>query len=141
MLHDHQATSTPCPCGSGKNYNQCCEPAIEGIKPASTAELLMRSRYTAFAIGRSDYLLKTTHPDHRQELSIELLDEQISMTTWSELEILETIQGSESDSTGVVSFIASFSSDEGEAQLHETSRFIRENEHWLYVDGEIKLVQ
>ncbi len=141
MLHDQQSTATPCPCGSSKNYNDCCEPAIEGIKPAQTAEQLMRSRYTAFAVGMSDYLFNTTHPDHRQELSIELLNEQISMTTWNSLEIVDTEQGQEGDKEGQVSFIASFSSEEGDAQLHETSRFIRDNDHWYYVDGEIKLVQ
>jgi SEC-C motif-containing protein len=32
-----------------KEFSQCCEVYINGIKKAPTAEALMRSRYSAFA--------------------------------------------------------------------------------------------
>ena len=44
---------TPCPCGSGTAYGACCGPLHDGA-PAATAEALMRSRYTAFAVGDAD---------------------------------------------------------------------------------------
>ncbi len=45
--------STPhCPCDSGTPYNQCCQPLHEGVA-ATTAEALMRSRYSAYVLGIS----------------------------------------------------------------------------------------
>ena len=35
-----------CPCGSGKEYSECCEPIIKGKVKAPTAEACMRARCT-----------------------------------------------------------------------------------------------
>jgi hypothetical protein len=51
-----------CPCGSQKDYVDCCQPLIKGERTADTAEALMRSRYTAHAKKEFDYLFETTHP-------------------------------------------------------------------------------
>uniref|UniRef100_UPI003563DCE8 YchJ family protein n=1 Tax=Desulfosarcina sp. TaxID=2027861 RepID=UPI003563DCE8 len=56
-----------CPCGSGKDYEDCCGPLIKGDRVADTAEDLMRSRYTAHAKKNFDYIFETTHPSNRQE--------------------------------------------------------------------------
>ena len=56
----------PCPCGSQKDYTECCQPLITGEQPADTAEALMRSRYTAHAKKAFDYIFETTYPDSRQ---------------------------------------------------------------------------
>ncbi|OMH36280.1 YchJ family protein [Motiliproteus sp. MSK22-1] len=139
MLHDQKNTALSCPCGSRKSYNRCCEPAIEGSSPAKTAEQLMRSRYTAFALGMSDYIVDTTHPDYRKDLNTEILDQQNSDTTWLQLTILTVESGSEQDDYGRVSFVAEFSADGQKAQLHENSRFSRINGLWYYLDGEVKV--
>lgn len=52
---------TLCPCHSQKPYTLCCQPYHEG-KAAETALLLMRSRYSAFALGLVDYILATAFP-------------------------------------------------------------------------------
>ncbi|MFZ0565856.1 MAG: YchJ family metal-binding protein, partial [Chlamydiales bacterium] len=52
-----------CPCHSGKSYESCCAPYHEG-EICPNALLLMRSRYSAYALGNADYILKTTHPQH-----------------------------------------------------------------------------
>ena len=54
-----------CPCSSGATYDTCCGPLHAGQKAAATAEQLMRSRYSAFALGLTDYLVETWHPDTR----------------------------------------------------------------------------
>ena len=51
----------PCPCGSEKEYAECCQPLIKGERSADTAEALMRSRYTAYALQDIDYLESTLH--------------------------------------------------------------------------------
>jgi SEC-C motif-containing protein len=55
----------PCPCGSGKPFDECCGPALAGVRPAADAAALMRSRYTAFARGDAAYLRVTWHPSTR----------------------------------------------------------------------------
>ena len=60
-----------CPCGLGDDYAACCG-RLHGGAPAATAEALMRSRYSAFAVGDADYLLRTWHPSSRpRELVLE----------------------------------------------------------------------
>jgi SEC-C motif-containing protein len=131
MLTDTQDMDTQCPCGSGKPFVFCCEPAISGRKPAATAEALMRSRYTAFAIGAVDYLVQTTAAAKRSPQDAELLAEQTQVTTEA---------GQKNDETGLVEFKAVFESPEGGAILHERSRFERESGLWVYLDGEVELI-
>ena len=139
MLHDQHNTGLACPCGSGDSFNRCCESAIEGGQPAKTAEQLMRSRYSAFALGMSDYLIDTTHPDYRQGMTINELEQQHAETTWRRLTIVKTEAGREHDTLGRVAFIAEFSVDGKIAQLQEDSRFERIQGHWYYLDGEVQV--
>ena len=53
-----------CPCGSGLTLAECCGPKIAG-EPAATPEALMRSRYTAYALGDDAYVLATWAPETR----------------------------------------------------------------------------
>ena len=48
-----------CRCHSRRAYKRCCEPLHQG-RPAATPEALMRSRYTAYAMGLVDYVMDTT---------------------------------------------------------------------------------
>ena len=59
----HQETA--CHCGAGPSFDACCGPLIRGEERAPSAELLMRSRYSAFVEGDEAYLLATWHPDTR----------------------------------------------------------------------------
>ena len=138
MLHD-QDLNRKCPCGSSKPFSFCCEPAIEGYKPADTAEALMRSRYTAFALGQVDYLINTTAVSHRNPDDADVLLEQMRATTWTGLTIHETDQGLASDSQGIVEFTANFESAGEAAALHERSNFRREEGYWVYVDGDVEI--
>jgi len=118
-----------CPCGSGSPYDLCCAPILEGAL-ATTALALMRSRYSAFAVGRSEHLQATWHPSTRPS-SIELDDG----TEWRRLQIVDTVDGEELDEKGVVEFRAVYRDAAGAGVLHERSRFVRENGRWLYLDG------
>lgn len=119
-----------CPCQSGESYALCCGPLHRGEAHAPTAERLMRSRYSAFAVGDSAYLLETWHPSTRPE-SLEL---DLGMR-WFSLEILSRTGGGMLDSDGVVEFRARYRLDGEVGEQHETSRFVKENSRWLYLDG------
>ena len=55
-----------CPCTSGSDYASCCEPIITQQQQAKTAEQLMRSRYSAYALGKVDWIVDSQSPDGRQ---------------------------------------------------------------------------
>jgi len=89
----------------------------------------MRSRYSAYVLKRSDYLAATWHPSTRPAS----LDVSADDTQWQRLEIVATEKGGSGDNDGVVEFAAYYQG----GQLHERSRFLKEEGKWLYVDGDI----
>tara|TARA_R110000850_G_scaffold274200_1_gene411454 strand:- start:397 stop:846 length:450 start_codon:yes stop_codon:yes gene_type:complete len=116
-----------CPCDSGLDYAQCCRPLHHG-EPASSPEALMRSRYSAFVRDNADYVRASWHPDTRpSELTLEGGDQ------WLGLEIVDAKQDGDA---GQVHFRATHRDGDGFAVLEERSRFVRENDHWFYLDGE-----
>lgn len=119
-----------CPCGSGDAYDDCCGRYHRGDATAPTAEALMRSRYSAFAVGDAAYLLTTWHPRTRPA-ALELDDD----VTWRHLDVVRTEHGGPWDDDGTVEFTAHFVSSAGRGRLHEVSRFVREDGRWFYVDG------
>lgn len=121
-----------CPCGSGLDYSGCCEPLHLG-SAAETAEALMWSRFSAFALGLDAYLLSSWHPSTRPA-TLEL-DEG---TVWRKLQLVDTVAGAPGEETGVVEFRASYRGADGAAGvLHERSRFVRADGRWVYLDGEV----
>ncbi|WP_428634446.1 YchJ family protein [Sedimenticola sp.] len=116
-----------CPCDSGLDYVVCCEVFHRGVELPVAAEKLMRSRYSAYVLQHTDYLLRTWHPSTRPA-NLDLAAEDV---VWLGLEIIETKQGTEKDDEGLVEFVAR---SQG-GQLHERSRFIRESGQWYYRDG------
>src|SRR5207247_9631037 len=85
-----------CPCGLGDDYESCCGRLHAGA-PAPTAESLMRSRYSAFAVGDAGYLLRTWHPSGRpRTLSLRPALRAVRLA------VLETRHGGLVDATGTV---------------------------------------
>ncbi|MGY1810301.1 YchJ family protein [Blastococcus sp. SYSU D00669] len=119
-----------CPCGSGLPYAECCGRLHDGTATAATAEQLMRSRYSAFAVGDAGYLLETWHPRTRPRT----LDLDADVR-WTGLEVLATSGGSLLEAEGVVEFRASYVVDRVPGAQHERSRFLREDGRWRYLDG------
>lgn len=118
-----------CPCTPDKAFEECCAPYIEGRAFPETAEQLMRSRYSAYCRGDWDYLNRTTAEATRPK------DKGGDQLDWIGLEILANSKGQADDATGEVEFIARFRHNGRIEQLHERSRFIREDGHWVYLDG------
>ena len=122
------ARSGRCPCGTGRLLEECCGPLLDGV-PADTAEQLMRSRYTAFALGDLAHLTRSWHPATCPTPLT--LDPGIR---WTGLEVLATDGGGPGDDTGVVSFRAHHDGPDGPQVLAETSRFVRRGRagRWVY---------
>ena len=126
--------SSTCPCLSGLSYQTCCQPFHQKTAKPELAEQLMRSRYCAFYLRDSQYLLDTLYPAKRQPNEKALLDKSINDTEWLGLKIVDTDAGKSKDSEGKVEFVAFYQGD-GIEQLHERSNFKKENDRWFYVDG------
>ena len=125
-----------CPCGSTLTYEKCCEPLIKGASQATSAEILMRSRYCAYVNAEIDYLYATTHPDHRKGYDHEGTRKWAESSQWLGLEIVGS-RGGEEDSQGEVEFIASYSEDGTEINHHELGKFKKLDGLWYFTDGKI----
>jgi SEC-C motif-containing protein len=120
---------TGCPCGSGAELDRCCGPIVAGEKAAPTAERLMRSRFTAFALGDEAHLLRSWHPRARPA-EVRFVPGQ----TWTRLEVLATVAGELFDQEGEVEFRAHHERRGRTGVLHELSRFQRDDDgRWTYL--------
>ncbi len=121
----------PCPCGSELAYTACCQPWHVGLEEgthAPTPEALMRSRYSAYAVGLIDYLLATWHPSTGPgEL-------ELSPVKWIGLEVLSA---EATGDAGVVEFVARCRVNGRAQRIHEVSRFVRQEGRWYYIDGQV----
>ena len=137
----------PCPCGrtalaAGKGakvaaaamrYADCCGRYLDHWEstPASDAESLMRSRYTAFVAERSDYLQATWHTSTRPPA----LDFEPG-ARWLGLDVRN--HRATGDDRAEVEFVARYRVGGRAVRLHETSRFVREQGRWFYVGGDVR---
>jgi SEC-C motif-containing protein len=119
-----------CPCGSGLPLAECCGRLHDGTAAAATAEQLMRSRYSAFALADREYLLATWHPATRPRSLA--LDPDVR---WTGLDVLATSGGSLLSSEGTVEFRAHYVIGSRSGAQHENSRFVRADGLWRYLDG------
>lgn len=129
------AGTASCPCGFGPAYDDCCGRFHRGEALPPTAEQLMRSRYSAFVTGDTDYLLRTWHPSTRPG-SLPLEPD----VEWTRLTIVATKGGGLLEQQGTVEFVAQYrtpGSDGGHARgrQHEVSRFTRADGAWMYFDA------
>jgi SEC-C motif-containing protein len=111
-------------------FDDCCGSILAGA-PAPTALVLMRSRYSAFVTHDADYLLQSWHPDQRPA-SVEFDPQQ----RWLGLKIKSIQSGGIGDAEGTVEFVARYKIDGKAHRLHETSRFVRLDNYWVYMDGD-----
>jgi SEC-C motif-containing protein len=135
-----------CPCG-GAAFAACCGPYLAGDAVAPSAELLMRSRYTAYTLCDETYLRATWHPSTLPAGQIVDPDEKLQ---WLGLEVKSALRLRqrkanllETPDRDTVEFVARYKIAGRAHRLHEVSRFVRECDgagegepaRWFYVDG------
>ena len=119
-----------CICGNEKTFDECCGSIINNQKKATTAEELMRSRYSAYVQGNGKYLVLSTKKENQYQDDIELIEEFSSHVDWLKLDVLHV-------EPNIVEFKAYYKESNTIKVLHEKSNFICENGTWFYVDGEL----
>lgn len=133
-----------CPCRtldqqSKTSYEECCAPFVTGKKKAPTAESLMRSRYSAYAVKNIDYIDQTQITLPGETFDKEEALKWADSSEWMGLEIKKTQKGSATDNTGIVEFIAHYKDKASGTELrhHETSLFQRDGGDWKFKEGQI----
>jgi len=126
------STNSLCPCGSKKKYKKCCQIYHKGAK-AKTALEIMKSRYSAYAVGDAKYIIKTTHPENCDYIEnrvqwIKSIKEFCQYTDFDGLEILDY---KTNENEAFVTFKAMLSS----GNMVEKSKFLKVNDIWLYHSG------
>ena len=127
-----------CPCSSHKPYDECCKPFHKGKKPLTALEL-MRSRFSAYALGFASYLIKTTHPANPQysedkESWKKKIERFSKSCTFNRLEILDV---QENSPLATVSFTAHITQNGEDSSFTETSFFDQSRGTWLYLGGKL----
>lgn len=122
-----------CPCGSEREYNNCCQPYIERLQTPEQPEALMRSRYTAYSQANISYIKDTMcgkAASHFNESESKVWAESV---IWCGLKVLAADHVNETDDCGFVEFIASFKEGGKLTKIHERSEFARIEGRWFYV--------
>ena len=121
-----------CPCGTEKEYADCCEPYLSGKRHAPTPEMLMRSRYSAYVKGAVSYLKATLAPESQSDFSEKDALEWSKNSEWLGLQIT-----SAKDDT--VEFIVKYKTQGKVYDHHEVSKFKHHGNRWYFLDGESHL--
>tara|TARA_R110001599_G_scaffold353870_1_gene601397 strand:+ start:192109 stop:192522 length:414 start_codon:yes stop_codon:yes gene_type:complete len=126
--------ASQCACNSQKLFYDCCGRFLNGSQQAKTPEQLMRSRYSAYALGNhGEYLLRTWFPATARGLTAENLSQR--SCDWLGLEIIAKEQKGDQ---GLVEFRAHYRDEGGDITvMQEKSVFQRISGRWLYVGGEV----
>jgi SEC-C motif domain protein len=127
-----------CPCHSGEPYKTCCEPRHTKERPAETPEALMRSRYSAFALGLGEYLVDTLSRDHddRAAPRATLVRELSRVKNTQRFMGLEILAARADGDRGEVTFHAKIFEKGKDRSFTEHSHFVREDGEWRYAFGE-----
>lgn len=121
-----------CPCDSGRSYKNCCQPLHKGGK-APSPEALMRSRYSAYSLHLTAYIIKTTHPDGTryqpdQAAWTREIEAFSQNTRFAGLQILAAAEN-------MVTFRATLFADDRDVSFTEISIFQQHNGQWKYYSG------
>lgn len=128
-----------CPCHSGKSYQECCSLYHEGFKLPESSEKLMRSRYSAYALGLSNYIIATTHPanpayEQNRDTWKKGIEEFSKNITFAGLTIEAT---EDKNNEGTVTFYARLLESGKDVSFREKSQFEKVNGKWLYKSGQM----
>jgi SEC-C motif domain protein len=124
-----------CPCHSQKSYEECCKRYHDGV-PAENALLLMRSRYSAYALHLADYIIQTTyHPNSAINADIAKWKKEIlEFSQATDFTGLQIIDFHEKTDSATVTFLAILEQNHRDVSFTEKSHFIKMNNQWFFLE-------
>jgi SEC-C motif-containing protein len=138
MTTVYAETLPSCPCGSGDSLSECCGRYHAGL-PAPSAEMLMRSRYSAYVLGLVDYLLATTLAAQQPGLDRAAISAWSLQSTWLGLDVETTEVLGGQPEHAFVTFTARWHDSGGEHAHRERSAFVQHQDHWYFIDPTVAL--
>ena len=123
-----------CPCNPSILYNECCGKVHQSIFSAKRAEQLMRSRYSAFVLDNMNFLKLSHATISVNSFDFKSVSKWTKKVNWLKLDILSINNGEEFDDNGYVEFKAYFLENRKVDFIHGKSRFIKQANHWVYLD-------
>jgi len=151
-----------CFCGSKLLFELCCQPFIAYKKQVQTPEQLMRSRFSAYATGNSQYVYDTYAKSSQASQSVKEINDWSNSCKWIALQIhsnnancKNSVITKKEYPEQFVEFSAFYITDNALCELRENSRFVLEsaslkdnkldgttknencNMRWRYIDGDI----
>jgi len=130
-----------CYCGSGQSFANCCQPILKGEQYPAIPEQLMRSRYSAYATKNAQYIFATYANEKRADNSIGDIQQWADETHWLRLVVHGSDQASitnfNNKAPSTVTFSVYYLHNKLFFKMTECSRFVVEDKHWRYLDGDI----
>lgn len=128
-----------CRCCSGDTYEACCASYHRSERIPANALALMRSRYSAYAKGISNYIMETTHarnPAYQKNPRVwaHEIAQFSRQTVFQKLEILDFIDG---HGKAFVTFAACLKQGNRDVSFIEKSCFVKADGRWLYFAGDV----
>ena len=111
-------------------YDVCCRPLHDGVRSASSAHALMRSRFSAFSLKKAQYIYDTYVTEEQELHDVVEIEASLRDRTWAKLEIVRVVLVNESNAR--VEFAAFCMHGAHEYILREDSAFRKDEEEWLY---------
>ena len=140
------ANKQSCPCGrqnaKGQSlaYADCCGRYIDhwDAQPAPDAQALMRSRYTAYVLGKIDYIVASTVPAQQALLDVAAIEQWSRHTAWAGLTVHQH-RPRIGKHHAQVHFSAAFDTAQGRQQHNEHSAFVCIGARWYFIDPTVPL--
>lgn len=127
-----------CPCGSGVDLAECCQPVISGELKAQSAEKLIRARYTAHTLGEMDFILATHHPSTRNDIDEAATERWARESTWLGFDIIKADEEDDASTSSRIEFMARYRDGARRRHTHhERAVFEKYHGQWYFRDAEV----
>lgn len=122
-----------CPCGSGKQFCDCCQPFLSHIKKLDGPESVLRSRYCAYHFGDGEYILESWHQKYRPKESPEEISQSYKSINFLKLNIKQITA---KFNRGEIDYEVNYSDEDGKIfTMKEKSKFEKFGGSWVYTKG------
>ena len=123
-----------CPCGNSQKYAKCCGQYLSGRAYPTTAEALMRSRYSAYSQGDIAYIEATMRGRAAEGYDAVAAKQWATTAVWKGLTVVRAFPHPVDPTRAYVEFVAKFSLDGVLEEITEVSEFCFEDGRWYYTD-------
>jgi SEC-C motif-containing protein len=129
-----------CPCASQQALSDCCGRLHGGKQLPASAEQLMRSRYSAFALNLTDYIVSTTAPAQQALLDVPAIDSWSKQNNWLGLTVHSAKNvGSKHAQVEFSAFFKPKNPLHAAQQEHrELSGFVLIDKRWYFLDPTVE---